>query len=187
MDACCNDDDEYSTATKQKKWDNKSCLACGTILPDKEIVKAKGATTSKLLEIKNNSLSLSEPEYVLIFNVFTSTRKEQKQCLEQLNTRLCQHCLIFCDFQYCNECDLIYNPPIHMIYMILKEEESISSCVLELESIFNSDLNSNNDDDKNNSPSSAQYGNGKYSNSNSDSNPETYITLPDFTKEQKLK
>ncbi|KAG9286110.1 hypothetical protein G9A89_010124 [Geosiphon pyriformis] len=26
------------------------------------------------------------------------TREEQEQCLEQLNTRLCQHCLILCDF-----------------------------------------------------------------------------------------
>ncbi|KAG9303959.1 hypothetical protein G9A89_005869 [Geosiphon pyriformis] len=53
MSACYDDNKEYSTATKfychlciikwfgcpkrQKKWDNKLCLTCGTILSDKEI------------------------------------------------------------------------------------------------------------------------------------------------------
>ncbi|KAG9286835.1 hypothetical protein G9A89_012385 [Geosiphon pyriformis] len=77
--------------------------------------KAESATTSELLKIKNNPLSLSKPEYVQTFDVFgniednskefhkhyqhlASTKKEQEQCLEQLNTRLCQHCLIPCDF-----------------------------------------------------------------------------------------
>ncbi|KAG9298255.1 hypothetical protein G9A89_002743 [Geosiphon pyriformis] len=41
--------------------------------------KVEGATTSELLEIKNNPLSLFEPEYVLIFDVFVLTKKEQKQ------------------------------------------------------------------------------------------------------------
>ncbi|KAG9301554.1 hypothetical protein G9A89_004825 [Geosiphon pyriformis] len=168
-------------------WDNQPCLVCETILPDKGIwsdipghggtcdktcqmmyAKAESVTTSKLLEIKNNLLSLSEPKYVQIVDIFGNieddpkefyehyqhlapTRKEQEQCLEQLNTRLCQHCLIPCDFQYCNECDLIYNPPPCMIYTIPEEEKPISSCASELESTFNYDSNSDNNDDKNTS------------------------------------
>ncbi|KAG9306916.1 hypothetical protein G9A89_000784 [Geosiphon pyriformis] len=53
MSACCDDNKEYSIATKfycclyvieqfehqkrQRKWDNKPCLAYGTILSDKEM------------------------------------------------------------------------------------------------------------------------------------------------------
>ncbi|KAG9287488.1 hypothetical protein G9A89_023860 [Geosiphon pyriformis] len=77
--------------------------------------KAEGTTTSKLLEIKNNLLLLPKPEYIQTFDIFGNiknnpeefykhyqhlapTREEQEQCLEQLNTQLCQHCLIPCDF-----------------------------------------------------------------------------------------
>ncbi|KAG9303574.1 hypothetical protein G9A89_018470 [Geosiphon pyriformis] len=84
-------------------------------------------------------------------------------------------------------CDLIYNPPICMIYMIPEEEEPINSCTSELESTFNPNSNSDNDDNENNGSSSAQCDNGKYSNLNSDSNPKTYIVLSDLTKEQELK
>ncbi|KAG9294284.1 hypothetical protein G9A89_021643 [Geosiphon pyriformis] len=86
-----------------------------------------------------------------------------------------------------NECDLIYNLPICIIYTIPEEKKPISSCTSESESTFNPDLNSDNNDNKNNGSSSAQYGNRKYSNLNSDSNPKTYITFLDLTKEQKLK
>ncbi|KAG9286353.1 hypothetical protein G9A89_014519 [Geosiphon pyriformis] len=167
-------------------------------------VKAEGITTNKLLEIKNNPLFLSEPEYVQTFDIFGNieddleefhkhyqhlapTREEQKQCLEQLNTRLCQYCLILYDFQNCNECNLIYNPPIRIIYTIPKEEEPINSCALESGSTFNPNLNSDNDDDKNNSFSSTQLNKKNNGNSDSDLNPETYIMLPNFFKEQKLR
>ncbi|KAG9299965.1 hypothetical protein G9A89_009693 [Geosiphon pyriformis] len=162
-------------------------------------VKAENATTSKLLEIKNNPLSLPEPEYIQTFDVFGNiednpkefykhyqrlapTKEEQKQCLEQLNTQLCQYYLILCDFQYCNECDLIYNPPLYMIYTISEKDEPMSSCTLELESVFNPDSNSDNDNDKNTSFSSAQNGNKNNNDSDSNSNSETYIALPDLTK-----
>ncbi|KAG9284014.1 hypothetical protein G9A89_022788 [Geosiphon pyriformis] len=115
------------------------------------------------------------------------TREKQKQHLAQINTWLCNHCLIPYDFQYCNECDLIYNPPPCMIYTISEEEEPINSCASETESTFNLNLNSDNDDDKNNGSSSTQCGNEKYSDSNSDSNPKTYIALLNLTKEQELK
>ncbi|KAG9287592.1 hypothetical protein G9A89_019653 [Geosiphon pyriformis] len=119
------------------------------------------------------------------------TTKEQEQQLEKINTQLCDYCLIPCDFQYCNECDLIYNLPSHMIYTIPEKEEPISSCASELESIFNSNSNFDNNDNKNTSSSSIQYGNNNDNDSNSDLNPnldyEQYIALFDLAKEQELK
>ncbi|KAG9301530.1 hypothetical protein G9A89_008382 [Geosiphon pyriformis] len=67
-------------------------------------VKAEGITTSKLLEIKNNPLSLFEPEYVQTFDIFGNikdnleefhkhyqqlapTKKEQEQHLEHNNNK----------------------------------------------------------------------------------------------------
>ncbi|KAG9292880.1 hypothetical protein G9A89_016242 [Geosiphon pyriformis] len=114
------------------------------------------------------------------------TKKEQEQCLEQLNIQLYDYCLISCDFQYCNECDLIYNLLLHMIYTIPEEKKPISSCVSELELKFNSNSNSN-DDNKNNDFSSIQNGNINNKNLDSDSNPKQYITLLNLSKKQELK
>ncbi|KAG9288708.1 hypothetical protein G9A89_004327 [Geosiphon pyriformis] len=169
-------------------------------------VMSEGATTEKLREIKDNPLSLPKPEYIQMFDIFgnikddpeefhehyqrlASTRKEQEEHLAQLNTQLCDHCLILCDFQYCNECNLIYNPPQCIIYMIPKEKEPISSCTSELESLLNSDSNSDNNDN-NNGLSSVQNSNDNDNDSNSDPNSNTnyeqYIVLPNLFKEQKL-
>ncbi|KAG9287846.1 hypothetical protein G9A89_017441 [Geosiphon pyriformis] len=119
----------------------------------------------------------------------TLTREEQEQRLEEINTRLCDYCLILYDFQFCDNCDLIYNLPPHMIYTIPEEEEPINSCASESESSSNPDSNSNNDNNENNSSSSVQngYDNDSNSDSNSDSNYEQYIALSDLTKEQELK
>ncbi|KAG9303400.1 hypothetical protein G9A89_013726 [Geosiphon pyriformis] len=73
-----------------------------------------------------------------------------------------------------------------MIYTI-SEEEPISDCTLESESVFNPDSNSDNNDNKNTSSSSMQYGNENINDSDSDSNPKIYIVLPDLSKKQKLK
>ncbi|KAG9285385.1 hypothetical protein G9A89_010860 [Geosiphon pyriformis] len=153
--------------------------------------KVEGIMSSKILEIKNNPLK--PVNIILIPNLDTFldlkagpeefhehyqnlalTREKQEQCLVQTNTQLCDHCLIPYDFQYCNEYDLIYNPPLYMIYIIPEEKEPISSCASESESNFNPDLNSDNNDNKNN-------------NSNSDLNYKQYIMLSDLTKEQELK
>ncbi|KAG9293899.1 hypothetical protein G9A89_019237 [Geosiphon pyriformis] len=170
--------------------------------------KVEGMTTSELLEIKNNLLSFSETEYIQTSNIFgnieddlkkfhkhyqqlASTIEKQKQCLEKINTQLCDHCLIPCDFQYCNECDLIYNPSPHMIYIISEKEKPISSCALESELIFNPNSNSDNNNNKNTGFSFIQYGDNNDNNSNSDLNPdpdyEQYIALPDLAKKQELK
>ncbi|KAG9294867.1 hypothetical protein G9A89_003207 [Geosiphon pyriformis] len=133
----------------------------------------------------------ASPEEIKEFHEHYQTlapiREEQEQCLAQINTRLCDHCLIPCDFQYCNECDFIYNSPPHIIYTISEEEKPISSCALESESIFNPNFNSDKKDNKNTSSSSTQYGNKNINDSDSDSNSEIYIALPDLSKEQELK
>ncbi|KAG9302268.1 hypothetical protein G9A89_008759 [Geosiphon pyriformis] len=74
-----------------------------------------------------------------------------------------------------------------MIYTIPEENEPISSCPLESESTFNPDSNFNNDDNKNNGSSFIQNSNKNYDNLNSNLNSKQYITLPDLSKEQKLK
>ncbi|KAG9297011.1 hypothetical protein G9A89_008597 [Geosiphon pyriformis] len=73
-----------------------------------------------------------------------------------------------------------------MIYTI-SEKEPISSCASELESVFNSNSNFDNNDDKNTTLSSTQYGNKNINDSNFNSNSEIYIALSDLSKEQKLK
>ncbi|KAG9307009.1 hypothetical protein G9A89_003060 [Geosiphon pyriformis] len=231
MGACCGDNEEYHTATKQEKWNNQPCLVCEEILLDKEIwnniprhrgtcdvcphdddkiwrmaiTKIERVTPEEIREIKNNPPepikldwdtepvinSLEPEEFYEHYQNLALTREKQEQWLAQLNTRLCCHCLIFSDFEYCDDCDLIYNPPPCMIYMIPEKKEPISSCTSELESSFNSDSNFNNNDDENNGSSFIQNGNDNDNNinsdSNSDSNYEQYIALLDLTKEQKLK
>ncbi|KAG9298070.1 hypothetical protein G9A89_018153 [Geosiphon pyriformis] len=165
------------------------------------LTKIEGVLQEKIRIIKNNTpdlikldwnpepiINLLDPkQFYKHYSKLALIKEEQEQCLEQLNIRLCQHCLIPCDFQYCNKCNLIYNPPSCMIYTILKEEKPISSCTSELESTFNSDSNSDNNNNKNNGSNSAQYGNEINNNSDSNSNPKTYIMLPNLTKKQKLK
>ncbi|KAG9302837.1 hypothetical protein G9A89_009614 [Geosiphon pyriformis] len=165
---------------------------------------AEDATISELLKIKNNPLTLSKPEYIVTFDIFNNVeddseqfhehyqnlapmRKKQEQRLAQLNTKLCCYCLIPSDFKYCDNCDLIYNPLLCIIYTIPEKIEPISNCTSKLELIFNPDSNSDNDNDKNTSSSSVQYGNKKNSDSNSDSNYEQCIVLFDLAKEQELK
>ncbi|KAG9296952.1 hypothetical protein G9A89_003666 [Geosiphon pyriformis] len=78
-----------------------------------------------------------------------------------------------------------------MIYTISEEEEPISSCASDSESIFNPDSNSDKDNDENTSSSSVQNGINNDNDSNSDLNSnlnyEQYIALSDLTKKQELK
>ncbi|KAG9306856.1 hypothetical protein G9A89_005757 [Geosiphon pyriformis] len=178
-----------------------SCLHDNDKIWRMALTKIEGASSEEIRKFKNNSLEPiklnwdSEPvinileleEFHEHYQHLAPTREEQEQWLEQLNARLCYYCLIFSDFKYCNECNLIYNLPLHMIYTIPEEEEPISSCILKLELVFNSNSNSNNNDDKNTSSSSAQNNNKNISDSDSDSNPKMYIALFDLSKEQELK
>ncbi|KAG9304615.1 hypothetical protein G9A89_020179 [Geosiphon pyriformis] len=51
------------------------------------------------------------------------TREEQEQRLADLNTKLCDYCLIPCYFQYYDECDLIFNPPPRILFPITELPE----------------------------------------------------------------
>ncbi|KAG9294254.1 hypothetical protein G9A89_021613 [Geosiphon pyriformis] len=51
------------------------------------------------------------------------TCEEQEQRLADLNTKLCDYCLILCHFQYCDECDLMFNPPSRILFPITKLPE----------------------------------------------------------------
>ncbi|KAG9297185.1 hypothetical protein G9A89_019466 [Geosiphon pyriformis] len=170
--------------------------------------KVEDTMSNKILEIKNNPLEtvnivlIPNPDTFLDLKAgpeefhehyqnLAPTRKKQEQHLAQINTQLCDYCLISYDFQYCNECDFIYNPPSCIIYTISEKKELISSCTLESELKFNLNLNSNNDDNKNNGFSFAQNGHNNDNNLNSDSNSnlnyEQYIMLLNLTKKQELK
>ncbi|KAG9290539.1 hypothetical protein G9A89_020909 [Geosiphon pyriformis] len=168
------------------------------------IAKIEGVTSEEIREIKNNPPepikldwnaepainSLEFEEFHKHYQNLAPTREEQEQWLAQLNTRLCCHCLIPSDFKYCDNCDLLYNLLPCIIYSIPEEEEPISSCASESESLINRDPNSDNDD-KNIGSSSIQNGNDNKndfnSNSNSNLNHEQYIALSDLSKEQELK
>ncbi|KAG9295304.1 hypothetical protein G9A89_021235 [Geosiphon pyriformis] len=237
MGACCSNNNEYHTTTKQGKWDSQPCLICEETLLDEGIeetcnvfcqytilisnwvekgtpieatwrravqqldscshdndelwqmatTKIEGASPKEIRTIKNN------PPESIELNWYAEpapTREEQEQWLVQLNTKLCRHCLIPSDFEYCDNCDLIYNPLPCIIYMIPEKEEPISSCALELELLINRDSNSDNNDD-NNGSSFIQNSNDNKDDSNSDLNSnlnyEQYIALPDLSKKQELK
>ncbi|KAG9295660.1 hypothetical protein G9A89_002978 [Geosiphon pyriformis] len=199
--ACYSNDEEY--ATRQRKWDNQSCFTCGETLLDKEMwndipddwvrkgtpIKAAWRKAVQQLDsYEKPAINFLEPEeFHEHYQTLAPTREKQKEHLAQLNTQLCDHCLISCDFQYCNECDLIYNPSPQMIYTIPEEIKPISSCILESESIFNPNSNSDNNDNENTGSSFVQYGNKDNSNLDSDPNSKIFIALFDLTKKQKLK
>ncbi|KAG9290057.1 hypothetical protein G9A89_010363 [Geosiphon pyriformis] len=89
MGACCGDNEEYSTATK---------FYCHTIA----IAKIEGTSSEEIRKIKNNPPEpikldwnpkpvinlLNSEQFHEHYQGLVSTREEQKQCLEQLNTQL---------------------------------------------------------------------------------------------------
>ncbi|KAG9299712.1 hypothetical protein G9A89_013072 [Geosiphon pyriformis] len=87
---------------------NQLCLVCGTILPDKGMwndISGHGGTCNKMCQytiLINNwqkARPLNDPEeFYEHYQQLTPTRKKQEQCLEELNTQLCNHCLIPYDF-----------------------------------------------------------------------------------------
>ncbi|KAG9305324.1 hypothetical protein G9A89_007819 [Geosiphon pyriformis] len=100
--------------------------------------KAEGAMHEEIREIKDNPWmpEYTGPDYPKN-NFFTDdpntfqnqyqklapTRKEQEQRLADLNTKLCNYCLILCHFQYCDGCDLMFNPPPRILFPITELPE----------------------------------------------------------------
>ncbi|KAG9294103.1 hypothetical protein G9A89_015513 [Geosiphon pyriformis] len=171
--------EQYNYPKQQDKWDNKPCLTCGEQLLDKGIwnnISSQERTCDTLYQ------------YMILINDWISSitclddyPHNEDKIWRMINTKI-EGAMSSKILEiknnppepYCNKCDLIYNPPLHMIYTIPEEKKPISSCTSELELIFNLNSNFDNNDDKNNG-------------SNSNSNPKTYITLPDLTKKQELK
>ncbi|KAG9284833.1 hypothetical protein G9A89_003756 [Geosiphon pyriformis] len=195
----------FGQPKRQGKWDNQSCLTCGKILLDEgicphdndelwrmAITKIEGVTPEEIREIKNNPpepIELNWNTEPAINSLEPKEFHEHYQNLAPTREELC-HCLISNNFEYCDDCDLLYNSPPRMIYLISKEEEQISSCTSESESLINCDPNSD-DDNENIGSSSVQNDNDNKNDSNSDSNSnlnhEQYIALPDLSKKQELK
>ncbi|KAG9295894.1 hypothetical protein G9A89_006633 [Geosiphon pyriformis] len=55
---------------------------------------------------------------------------QMTQMLADLNTKLCDYCLIPCHFQYCDEYDLMFNLPLKILFPITKLSESEEEKVL---------------------------------------------------------
>ncbi|KAG9285620.1 hypothetical protein G9A89_009260 [Geosiphon pyriformis] len=122
MDTYIGNNKKWPTATKYYcrpyKWDNTSCLACGEILPDKRLWN----------DVPGRERTCDE-ELVL-------TRKEQKQKLANLNTKLCDHCLIPCHFQYCDKCDLMFNLPPRILFPITELPEPKKEVLITEDMLF---------------------------------------------------
>ncbi|KAG9291413.1 hypothetical protein G9A89_021831 [Geosiphon pyriformis] len=139
--------------------------------------KARSTILSEIQEIKKNLFvpEYDEPNY-LIENFFIDdpdtfqdcyqelalTREEQKQRLADLNTKLCDHCLILCHFQYCNKCDLMFNLPPKILFPITKLLKLEKKEELTIEDMLFQDLTE-------------------------ETKTEQYLVYPDLSKELELK
>ncbi|KAG9284584.1 hypothetical protein G9A89_004626 [Geosiphon pyriformis] len=91
--------------------------------------KASGTThhalhMAKSCQMKDSGMMcLAEEEHAMRLEL-APTHEEQKQRLANLNTKLCDHCLIPCHFQYCNKCDLMFNLPSRILFPITELPES---------------------------------------------------------------
>ncbi|KAG9288222.1 hypothetical protein G9A89_020528 [Geosiphon pyriformis] len=81
--------------------------------------KAENIMPEEIREIKDNPWmpEYNRPDYPKD-NFFTDDLD-----LANLNTKLCDHCLIPCHFQYCNKCDFMFNLPPRILFPITKLPE----------------------------------------------------------------
>ncbi|KAG9290965.1 hypothetical protein G9A89_011115 [Geosiphon pyriformis] len=101
--------------------------------------KFEDATLNEIQEIKKNPFvpEYKEPDYIIedfftddsdvfqdCYQELAPTQEEQEQRLADLNIKLCDHCLIPCHFQYCDKCDLMFNPLSKILHLIDKLPES---------------------------------------------------------------
>ncbi|KAG9290498.1 hypothetical protein G9A89_002473 [Geosiphon pyriformis] len=89
------------------------------------------------------------------------TCKEQKQRLADLNTKLCDHCLIPYHFQYCDECDLMFNPLPKILFPITELPEPEEEVLITEDMLFQDPTEN--------------------------TKTEQYLVYPDLSKELKLK
>ncbi|KAG9298364.1 hypothetical protein G9A89_003181 [Geosiphon pyriformis] len=138
--------------------------------------KAEGAMPEKIREIKNNlwMLEYTEPDYPKDdfftddpdtfqnqYQKLASTHEEQEQKLADLNTKLCNYCLISCHFQYCDECDCMFNPSPRILFPITKLPEPEEEVLITEDMSFQDPIE--------------------------DTETEQYLAYPDLSKELELK
>ncbi|KAG9298560.1 hypothetical protein G9A89_018919 [Geosiphon pyriformis] len=116
---------------------------------------------AKFCQIKNSGMMcLAEEEHATRLEL-APTREEQEQKLADLNTKLCNHCLIPCHFQYCDECNLMFNPPPRILFPITELPEP------EKEVLITEDMS--------------------FQDLTEDTETEQYLAYPNLSKELKLK
>ncbi|KAG9295013.1 hypothetical protein G9A89_017807 [Geosiphon pyriformis] len=64
------------------------------------------------------------------------THEKQKQKLANLNTKLCDYCLIPCHFQYCDECDLMFNLLPRILFPITELPEPKEKVLITEDMLF---------------------------------------------------
>ncbi|KAG9302276.1 hypothetical protein G9A89_008767 [Geosiphon pyriformis] len=64
------------------------------------------------------------------------TDDPDKQKLANLNTKLCNYCLILCYFQYCNKCNLMLNLPPRILFLITKLPEPEEEVLITKDMLF---------------------------------------------------
>ncbi|KAG9289161.1 hypothetical protein G9A89_022470 [Geosiphon pyriformis] len=111
-----------------------------------------------LIEFENTPLLPTIETYQKL----APTREEQEQKLADLNTKLCNHCLISCHFQYCNKCDFMFNSPSRILIPITKLLEPEEKKVLITEDMLFQNLTKN-------------------------TKTKQYLAYPDLSKELELK
>ncbi|KAG9304192.1 hypothetical protein G9A89_019754 [Geosiphon pyriformis] len=113
--------------------------------------KAEGTTTKEIRKIKDNSwmLKYTRPDYPEDdfftddpdtfqnqYQELALTCEKQEQRLADLNTKLCNYCLIPCHFQYCDECDLMFNPLPRILFPITELPEPKEEVLITKDMLF---------------------------------------------------
>ncbi|KAG9303261.1 hypothetical protein G9A89_013587 [Geosiphon pyriformis] len=121
----------------------------------------RASHVAKSCQIKDSGMMCLAEEKHAIRLELAPTREKQKQRLANLNTKLCNHCLIPCHFQYCDECDLMFNPPLRILFPITELPEPKEEVLITKDMSFQ--------------------------NPTEDTETEQYLTYPDLSKELELK
>ncbi|KAG9290648.1 hypothetical protein G9A89_011611 [Geosiphon pyriformis] len=114
--------------TYQKNLDDQNDKASGTT--------RHASYMAKSCQMKDSGMMcLAEEEHATRLEL-APIRKEQKQRLADLNTKLCNHCLIPCHFQYCDECDLMFNLPPRVLFPITELPEPEEEVLITEDMLF---------------------------------------------------
>ncbi|KAG9294164.1 hypothetical protein G9A89_021523 [Geosiphon pyriformis] len=108
-----SDEGLWNDVPDRKEICNKTCQYT-ILINDWVLHSAKSKKSKKICLYPNTIDPITSPKKLAL------TQKEQEQRLTDLNTKLCDYCLISCYFQYCDECNLMFDPPPRTLYPINK-------------------------------------------------------------------